>query len=64
LTFAFSYAYRPRTQYCYPVIPEDVKDFSVMPLVQAAANARVVKIPAPLAGYWLGLLELEAAGRQ
>jgi hypothetical protein len=26
--------------------------------------ARVVKIPAPLAYYWLGLLEVEAAGRQ
>jgi hypothetical protein len=26
--------------------------------------ARVVKIPAPFACYWLGLLEVEAAGRQ
>jgi hypothetical protein len=39
-------------------------DFSGMPLVRAAAGARVVKIPAPLARYWLGLLEVEAAGRQ
>jgi hypothetical protein len=33
-----------------------------MPLVRAAADARVVKIPAPPACYWLGLLEIEAAG--
>jgi hypothetical protein len=46
------------------VITKDVNDFSVMPLVRAAAGARVVKIPAPLACYWLGLLEVEAAGRQ
>jgi hypothetical protein len=46
------------------VITKDVNDFSVMPLVRAAAGARVVKIPAPLAYYWLGLLEVEAAGRQ
>jgi hypothetical protein len=35
-----------------------------MSLVRAATGARVVKIPAPVAGYWLGLLEVEAAGRQ
>jgi hypothetical protein len=64
LTFAFSCAYCPRTQYCCPVITKGVNDFSVMPLVRAAAGARVVKIPAPLAYYWLGLLEVEAAGRQ
>ncbi len=46
------------------VITKDVNDFSVMPLVRAAAGARVVKIPAPLACYWLGLLEVETAGRQ
>jgi hypothetical protein len=46
------------------VITKDVDDFSVMPLVRAAAGARVVKTPAPLACYWLGLLEAEAAGRQ
>jgi len=43
------------------VITKDVNDFSVMPLVRAAAGARVVKIPAPLACYWLGRLEVEAA---
>ena len=31
------------------LITKDVNDFSVMPLVRAAAGARVVKIPAPLA---------------
>jgi hypothetical protein len=46
------------------VITKDVNDFSVMPLVRAAAGARVVKIPAPLACYCLGLLEVGAAGRQ
>ena len=44
------------------VITKDMNDFSIMPLVRAAADARVVKIPAPLACYWLGLLEVEAAG--
>jgi len=46
------------------VITKDVNDFSAMPLVRAAAGARVVKIPAPLACYWLGLLEVAAAGGQ
>ena len=46
------------------VITKDVKDFSVMPLVRAAAGARAVKIPASLACYWLGLLEVEAAGKR
>ena len=46
------------------VITKDITDFSIMPLVRAAASARVAKIPAPLACYWLGLLEVEAASRQ
>ena len=46
------------------VITNEVNDFSVMPLVRAAPGAGVVKIPAPLACYWLGLLKVEAAGRQ
>ena len=33
-----------------------------MPLVRAATGARVVKSLEPLACYWLGLLEVEAAG--
>ena len=45
------------------VITKDITDFSVMPLVREAAAARVVKIPAPLACYWLGLLEVEAADK-
>jgi predicted AAA+ superfamily ATPase len=45
------------------VITKDINDFSVMPLVRAAASARVAKIPAPLACYWLGLLEVEAADK-
>jgi hypothetical protein len=44
--------------------PLPVNAFSVMPLVREAAGARVLKIPAPPACYWLGLLEVEAAGRQ
>ena len=45
-------------------VTKDANDFSVMPLVRAAAGACVVKIPAPLACYWLGLLELEDTGGQ
>jgi len=45
------------------VITKDITDFSVMPLVREAAAARAVKIPAPLACYWLGLLEVEAADK-
>jgi hypothetical protein len=37
-------------------ITKDANDFSAMPLVRAAAGSRMVKIPAPLAGDWLGLL--------
>jgi hypothetical protein len=43
-------------------ITKNVNDFSAMPLVRAATGVRVVKILAPLACYWLGLLEVEAAG--
>ena len=38
-----------------------VKHTCLKQLVREAAAARVVKIPAPLACYWLGLLEVEAA---
>jgi hypothetical protein len=64
LTFAFSCAHWPQTQYFCPVITKDVNDLRVMPLVQAAADDRVVRIPAPLGCRWLGLLAVEAAGRQ
>src|ERR1017187_5167382 len=63
LTLTFYCPYCPRTQYCCPVITKDVNDFSIMPLVRAAAGARAVKIPASLAFYWLGWLEVEAADR-
>jgi hypothetical protein len=46
------------------VITKDITDFSIMPLVRAAANARVAKIPAPLACYWLGRLEVDSADKQ
>jgi predicted AAA+ superfamily ATPase len=46
------------------VITKEITDFSVMPLLREAANTRVLKIPAPLACYWLGLLEVEAADRK
>jgi hypothetical protein len=46
------------------VITKDVNDFGIMPLAGAAAGARVAKIPAPLACYWLGLLEMQAADKQ
>lgn len=36
------------------VITKDITDFSIMPLVREASPARVAKIPAPLACYWLG----------
>jgi uncharacterized protein len=40
------------------VITKDAGDFSVMPLGNATAT-QVVKIPAPLACYWLGQSEVE-----
>ena len=46
------------------VITKDINDFGIMPLAGAAAGAQVAEIPAPLACYWLGLLEMEAADRQ
>ena len=46
------------------VITKEIMDFSIMPLHRAAASARVAKIPAPLACYWLGLLEMEAADKK
>ena len=46
------------------VITKDVTDFGVLPLGAAGGDASVVKIPAPLACYWLGRSEVEAAGRR
>ena len=45
------------------VITKDITDFSIMPLMRAAAGTRVAKIPAPLACYWLGRMEVEAADK-
>jgi hypothetical protein len=40
-----------------------VKHTCLKQLTREVAAARVVKIPAPLACYWLGLLEVEAADK-
>jgi predicted AAA+ superfamily ATPase len=45
------------------VITKDISDLSIMPLHRDAAFARVAKVPAPLACYWLGLLEMDAADK-
>jgi len=45
------------------VITKDVTDFGVLPLGGAGGGAMVVKIPAPLACYWLGRSEVEEAGK-
>lgn len=42
------------------VITREMSDFSVLPLPNSPAGARLVKIPAPLACYWLGQSELRA----
>ena len=38
-------------------------DFQVMEVDREGAKARLLKIPAPLACYWLGRSELESANR-
>ncbi|MGH8455105.1 MAG: ATP-binding protein, partial [Nevskiales bacterium] len=43
------------------VITKDITDFSVLPLGEAGGDARILKIPAPLACYWLGRSEVETA---
>jgi predicted AAA+ superfamily ATPase len=45
------------------VITKEVTDFGVLPL-GVPGGASVVKIPAPLACYWLGRSEVENADRQ
>lgn len=42
------------------VITREMNDFSVLPLANSPANTHLVKIPAPLACYWLGQSELKA----
>lgn len=45
------------------VITRDMADFSVLPLEGTPAATRLLKIPAPLACYWLGQSELQG-GRE
>ncbi len=45
------------------VITRDMADFSVLPLDPAGGGARLLKIPAPLACYWLGQSEVLGASR-
>jgi hypothetical protein len=40
------------------VITRDMSDFDVLPLEGMPAATRLLKIPAPLACYWLGQSEL------
>jgi predicted AAA+ superfamily ATPase len=42
------------------VVTRDVEDFGVLSAEREGAKARLLKIPAPLACYWLGRSELEA----
>lgn len=41
------------------VITKDVRDFSLLPLPSPSGDTVALKIPAPLACYWLGRSELE-----
>lgn len=45
------------------VITKEATDFSVLPLGEAGGGASVVKIPAPLACYWLGRSEVDNADK-
>ncbi len=45
------------------VITRDMADFQAMPHSAAAPQTRLLKIPAPLACYWLGRSEFEFANR-
>jgi predicted AAA+ superfamily ATPase len=45
------------------VITKEATDFGLMSLGAAGGEATVVKIPAPLACYWLGRSEVEAADK-
>jgi hypothetical protein len=46
------------------VITREMSDFRVMEVERDGAKARLLKIPAPLACYWLGRSELESANRE
>jgi len=45
------------------VITKEITDFGVLSLGAAGGGATVAKIPAPLACYWLGCSEVEAANK-
>jgi predicted AAA+ superfamily ATPase len=45
------------------VITREMTDFQVMEIERQGTKTRLLKIPAPLACYWLGRSELESAGR-
>lgn len=45
------------------VITREMSDFQVLELDQTDIKSRLLKIPAPLACYWLGRSELESARR-
>jgi len=45
------------------VITREMSDFNVMDVDSGQAKARFLKIPAPLACYWLGRSEFESANR-
>jgi predicted AAA+ superfamily ATPase len=46
------------------VVTRELDDFSVLPLDDTPAKTRILKIPAPLACYWLGQSELLPAHRK
>jgi predicted AAA+ superfamily ATPase len=46
------------------VITRELPDFQVMDVQHKTAKARFLKIPAPLACYWLGRSELESVSRE
>lgn len=45
------------------VITREMEDFGVLPLTGTPSDTQLLKIPAPLACYWLGQAELLAASR-
>ncbi|HVY69392.1 MAG TPA: ATP-binding protein, partial [Verrucomicrobiae bacterium] len=45
------------------VITRELEDFQVMNVERGGVKARLLKVPAALACYWLGRSELESAGR-
>jgi predicted AAA+ superfamily ATPase len=57
---AFCAEHETRTGY---VITREMTDFQVLEAGRAGAPTRLLKIPAPLACYWLGRSELESASR-